>query len=47
MAIVAGMANADAFNRIASSDDLNNADAAVESSAEIVSASGRDDTGLF
>jgi hypothetical protein len=41
MAIVAGMANADAFNRIASfPTSLNNANAAVESSAEIVSASG-------
>jgi hypothetical protein len=41
MAIVAGMANADAFNRIASfQTSLNNADAAVESSAEIISASG-------
>jgi hypothetical protein len=41
MAIAAGMANADAFNRIASfQTSLNNADAAVESSAEIISASG-------
>ena len=41
MAIAACMANADAFNRIASfQTSLNNADAAVESSAEIISASG-------